>query len=352
MAVTLRDIAQALGVTTTTVHRALQGKPGVSAKTRETVRQKALEMGYRTNYMAAQLKRKNPRLAIAIPEPMRDDRYYYGNLWQGIRQFLSGVGEFGIETIEMAYPRSRGSHGEALREIFEKQGDTLDGLLTMGEDHPQSAFFIEKYAEKRIPVVVLGSDMYKDMRFCCVRADDEMAGSLAAELLFTFGGKAPQKVIATGHFGQLGLLDQHYNVDAFTAYMRENAPHIEVIPIRGEQASAVCDAVRDRLRSDEDISAIYSSSARYTLHMAEVISSLDKTREIRLIGNDFFQESRALLEKGVVSAIIDKKITRQGFLALKTLFDYIIKGEYPPSGTIYVRPEIIMRSNIQGGNDL
>lgn len=46
MSVTLRDIAEALGISVTTVSRALTGQGRVSSETRERVIAKALEMGY------------------------------------------------------------------------------------------------------------------------------------------------------------------------------------------------------------------------------------------------------------------------------------------------------------------
>ena len=56
---TLKDIAHTLGVSTTTVHRALNGKQGVSDEVSLQIRQLAAQMGYKTNYMASALKRKD-----------------------------------------------------------------------------------------------------------------------------------------------------------------------------------------------------------------------------------------------------------------------------------------------------
>jgi LacI family transcriptional regulator len=68
--------------------------------------------------------------------------------------------------------------------------------------------------------------------------------------------------------------------------------------------------------------------------------------KLKLIGNDSFEESLDALKRGDLTAIIDKKIARQSYLAVKTLFDYIVKGEYPASGQLQLRPEVILRSNL------
>ena len=56
--VTLFDIAEALGVSTGTVHRALHDHPGVNAKTKARVLETAKALGYRPNLAARLLSSK------------------------------------------------------------------------------------------------------------------------------------------------------------------------------------------------------------------------------------------------------------------------------------------------------
>ena len=58
MSVTLKDVAEKLGVTITTVHKALNGKEGVSEKRRAEIMKVAAQMGYKVNYMASSLSKK------------------------------------------------------------------------------------------------------------------------------------------------------------------------------------------------------------------------------------------------------------------------------------------------------
>ena len=50
--VTIYDIANELGISASTVTRALNGKRGVGEKLRADIANKAAEMGYRTNRLA------------------------------------------------------------------------------------------------------------------------------------------------------------------------------------------------------------------------------------------------------------------------------------------------------------
>lgn len=344
--VTLKDIAQALGVTTTTVHRALQGKGGVSDTTRREVQRVAAEMGYRSNYMAATLKRKGLRIALALPDPTNENRYYYNNIWLGARSFLQSVAEFNITPLEFTHQLADGANGAILKDIYENYTDNLDGVLTIAVENSQSSYFVEKLAAKNIPIVFVGNDLYRDHRLCCVKTYDEMAGSLAAELLTAFNTSGvPRKVLMVGHFGNLGMRDQYFNASGFTTYLQKWAPQIEVITSHGVNSARIGQEVRSYLQSGE-IDAIYCASARYTILCCTILQELSLAGNVKIIGNDRFDESLAFLQQGTLSAIIDKKIYRQGYLAAKILFDYLVKGEYPPSNIIYVPPEVVLRSNV------
>ncbi|MBO7374131.1 MAG: LacI family DNA-binding transcriptional regulator, partial [Oscillospiraceae bacterium] len=55
--VTITDIASALGITPSTVSRALSGSPRVKEETRVAVQQMADSMGYRPNIIASNLRK-------------------------------------------------------------------------------------------------------------------------------------------------------------------------------------------------------------------------------------------------------------------------------------------------------
>jgi LacI family transcriptional regulator len=344
--VTLKTIANVLGVTTTTVHRALNGKDGISEETRAEVRRVAESMGYRVNYMAAALKHKVIRIAIALPEPVGDNRYYYTGVWMGVRRFLSESADFNIVPLEYSYRLAYGANGNALKNIYESHADKLDGVLTMGVEQGHSSYYINKLKELKVPIVLLGNDMYKDARFCCVKACDEMAGSLAAELLSSFGGQEPRKVIVAGHFGQLGMTDQLRNVSGFENHLKNAAPNITPLNVRNEDPVAWANDMQRVLEREDNISAVYSCSARYTVYLAELLEQTGLTGKLKAIGSDLFAESVRFLQSGALSAVIDKKITRQSYLAIKTLFDYAVKGELPRSDVLQIRPEVVLRNSI------
>ncbi len=126
MGVTLRDIANELGISVTTVSRAITGRGRVSPATREAVLNKAREMGYDIKTTVPQeavsAVRKNicivfnSRLQSLTTDP------FYGTVMVGVETECQKYGyQVSFQTI---------SAGPS-----EEQGDTLlNGLLTSGVD--------------------------------------------------------------------------------------------------------------------------------------------------------------------------------------------------------------------------
>ena len=72
--VTLFDIADVLGISTDTVHRALHDHPGVNPMTRMRVLQVSKNLGYRPN-VAARLLSQKRAVAGFCQQPERDDLF-------------------------------------------------------------------------------------------------------------------------------------------------------------------------------------------------------------------------------------------------------------------------------------
>ncbi len=97
---TIRDIARALGITPSTVSRALSGNPRVKEETRRAVEKTAREMGYERNVVAANL-RKGRSMIVGIVIP-RIHREFFSNCIGGAESVLNQAGYSALicQTIE------------------------------------------------------------------------------------------------------------------------------------------------------------------------------------------------------------------------------------------------------------
>ena len=134
---TLKDIADATGFSLVSVHRAMNGKSGVSEKTRQKILSAARDMGYTANLMASVLKRKTVNIAIVIPERERAGAFYFNYMWKGCRDYMNDISGYQINFIEYPFELCPGAQLEeqdqlkALDRLYAEHGEELDGLLTV-----------------------------------------------------------------------------------------------------------------------------------------------------------------------------------------------------------------------------
>ncbi len=88
--ISIYDIARKLGVSTSTVSRALQDNPAISVEMRDRIRKTAEEMGYKPNVFAVNLQRGSTR-TIGVVVPMVS-RNFFSVAIDGIEEAASQRG--------------------------------------------------------------------------------------------------------------------------------------------------------------------------------------------------------------------------------------------------------------------
>ena len=94
MAVTIKDIANALQISPSTVSRALNDHPNISEETKKLVSEKAKEMKYQANFIAAGLRTKRSNsIGILVPHI---NSSFFASAIDGIQKIVSDHGYFTI----------------------------------------------------------------------------------------------------------------------------------------------------------------------------------------------------------------------------------------------------------------
>lgn len=88
--ITITDIAKEMGVTPSTVSRALAGNERVSLKTRERVIAVAKDLGYQPNVLASSLRSgRSDTIGMVVP---RINRHFFSNVISGVEALLNPAG--------------------------------------------------------------------------------------------------------------------------------------------------------------------------------------------------------------------------------------------------------------------
>ena len=342
---TLKDIAAEADVSLSTVHKALYNKTGISEKVRQEILAIADAMGYKPNYVASSLKRKPLKIAFVLPLPtMGTNRYFYCDIWKGMRAFQAEVAEFNIEILDFGFSGPITNLPKMLEEVYLNHSDEISGLITLAVETPAFTYYMEQFCRKNIPTVFIVSDLPQVKRLCCVRAQDLMAGSMAAELISGFTGNQGKALVISG---DIAVSTHYMNVSGFQQYFTKIDNPMEITPIYNRrEPEFLYQDLLELLKTDTEIRGIYSCTATNTPPVCKAVLDSGRKGEITVIGSDLFSENRDMLLQNVMNAIIYKKPFQYGYLGCKSLFDFLVKNESPVSDSIFIEPIIIMKSNL------
>lgn len=89
-AITIKDIGRELGISVSTVSRALQNHPDISDKTKHDVRECARRLNYKPNMMASNLRTcRNNVIGVMLPEV---NHHFFASVLDGIEQTANEAG--------------------------------------------------------------------------------------------------------------------------------------------------------------------------------------------------------------------------------------------------------------------
>jgi len=150
--ITLADIAEAAGVSSVAVHKALNDKPGVSEELRKKIKQLALEMGY-TNTVAAKPPVDKPRtgnIGVIVPEQYYGySTTFYGQIYEQVVKALYKNKYYGILEI---LPLEDTKKIQLPKVVQDKK---VDGLIFLGQINRDYINFVLRQA--KLPVMFLDS---------------------------------------------------------------------------------------------------------------------------------------------------------------------------------------------------
>jgi LacI family transcriptional regulator len=334
----LLDIAEALGVSTGTVHRALHNHPGVSPMTKARVQQMAKTLGYRPNLAARYLSSKrNLRVSVNTLQGTT-------SFWDEVR---AGIGEEAralvMENVEIEY-RTYPRLGEGEEEAFEAALNAgVDGIITF-PSRPQSLHsWMRRASRGAIPVVCVATDAPNTGRLAVVSIDTLASGSLAADLMGGFlGGKG--KVAVT--LSSLTITEHAEKHRAFAATVRNLYPQMQLVePVEDHDVESECyQKSADLFQQHPDLAGIYvtTEASIPVLNAARDAHMLEK---ITFITTDLFPALVPEIRSRAVAATIYQRPRTQGRMAFRVLHEFLVEGECP-SFQVTLAPHLVMRGNL------
>lgn len=189
---TIKDIAKALGISISTVSRALKNHPDISERTRIQVQELAEKLNYKPNALALSLRsNKTNTIGVIIPEIVH---HFFSSVISGIEDLAYEKG-YNVMVCQ--------SNELQEREIINAQAllsHRVDGVLVSVAKTSSDFSHLRTIINKGIPVVFFDR-ICPDILTDRVIIDDELGGFMATEHLINCGYRtvahfsAPQNLL-------------------------------------------------------------------------------------------------------------------------------------------------------------
>lgn len=159
--VTMRDIAEKLGISVVAVSKGLSGKNGVSAELRTKIKRTADEMGYQAGSNASKKNAFSGNIGIIVAERYISDNSFYFKFIHIISKVLQQHNNYAVFHTLTA----KNEENVILPDLFFHR--RVDGIIVLGQVSDE---YTSAVINAKIPVVFL--DFYNEITAdCCVISD-------------------------------------------------------------------------------------------------------------------------------------------------------------------------------------
>jgi len=322
--VTIKDISARLNISSTSVHRALAGKEGVSETLRQQILQAANEMGYEVNYAASSMKRRPSRIAAVLPQ---DSGYYYELIWRGLRSQAKEVRGLNVEVEEFVCANEE--HQYALLKAIADAGiDEYAGVITFSYSRmPKVLLQLQRLVAQKIATVVIDDEMKEPEGLYCIPPNEKVLGRVAAEFGALITPPSGTVLVTEGRTDSVTHINK---VRVFTEYLSREKPGLKIEIVKGyafgpETEREVFENIQQALRQNPDTVLFYALTSHDNHMVVKAVEKAGLQDRVAVVGTDLNEETAQMLRDGKLKAVINQGAYMKGYSSLSILVDSVVK---------------------------
>jgi len=341
MKVTLKDLSKILGISESAVSMALNGKEGVSEKTRQAVKSAAIEHGYMPDVIARSLAvQKSKTIGLVVPDI---ENPYYGKMVRCIGAYVRELGyslNLSISNEDMALEK------EIIWDFVSRQ---VEGIIVSPINRPCSDLsHYELPKKRRLPVAFIAAHYASrdsndgnvdEMPYVMVNLE-QGAFNLVSYLLGSGHRRiafmtAQRDIIAAS--SRLNGYKRAFNVSGIEV---DESLFVTCTHVNFEQAYIVASRL---LKEKKDIDAIITANDYMALGVLKALyeQGIRVPQDISVAGcDDIVYASVA----NVPITTVLQDIERMSRLTVNMIFD-MIHGNRLTAESIMIEPELIIRES-------
>lgn len=329
--VTKKRIAEQLGLSISTVDRALNGRDNVKPDTRKRVLEAAEQLDYLVNRSASLLSR-GTKVSLVVALPMYPDAFW-GQVEKGVWEAYEELRDYRLNVEIIKMNDDVDCNVRDIRRLA--QSAEYDGLALVASAD-EYIELIDSLIDDGKFVCTLNTDSPSSKRLFYVGCDYQNAGRLAAELMCKFVRASGVVALLTDSWTSL---QSKQKIIGFREGLLDypNVKMVGPLKIERSDVGGSLKALGPQLR---ELDGIYVSSAEL-----ESISKLGLDKSVVLIGHDMNPDIHRALKERTITASICQDPVRQGYQAVKKLFYHIAFGEHIDTRENITKLDVAMREN-------
>jgi LacI family transcriptional regulator len=246
MSLTMRRLAEELGVSITTVSKVLNNQPDIGEATRARVLAKVAEMGYRRNAVARSLTlRRTHTLGVIVPDLMHS---FFVEIVAAVEAFISSRG-YGLLVCNLAEDPAK--ERVQLEMLLERQ---VDGVILASSTGTSNSDLLRRLGTMGKGLVFIDRDDHPKIKCHRVLTDDTEVGRLATEHLIDLGHRA------IAHISAPPLAHALRREEGYREVMRKHRLEIQPqwIMSGGFLQDQGYEAMHRLLRTAPDVTAVFA----------------------------------------------------------------------------------------------
>lgn len=339
---TMKQIAQLAGVSRGTVDRVLNKRGSVKEETALKITEIANSLQYTPSKAARALAtlKRDLKLSYIMPDP--NANHFFQQVKEGVLEKAADLQEYGV-TVELLC--SDFSNPDCQVKLLEQAvANGTSGIVIAGFNRKETAAKLLEISSSGIPVVTANTDIANCGRIAYVGSDAYKSGQTAAGIARMIVHNHAKVGIITG---SRSIQCHTERIRGFTDHLQQYAPEIKITEIKENkdddfESFAV---TKELLLSHPEMDLLFLSGAG-VFGACRAIEKFRPNSPLKVICYDCTQETKVMLEKGIIHVSICQQPEIQGSKPLDILFNSIALNVPPAQEYSYTKNEIIIRESL------
>jgi DNA-binding LacI/PurR family transcriptional regulator len=327
---TIKDIAKDLGVSVSTVSRALRGMPDVNPQTLKSVLRHAEKIDYQPNMVALSLVKKQTH-TIGVIVPNLD--YFCSNAIRGIDEAALEAGY----TVMIC--QSNESYGREVVNTQRLMSSSMDGLIVSLSNETNNVDHFKRLMQREIPIVFFDRTHF-DLNASNVVLDNAFGGEQAAAHLIEQGCRKIAFIRSHATVSVSTLRENGYR----TAHQKAGLTVDESLIVHCDFNQEAAYRATQQLLNRSTPDAIFTVSDRLALGAVSALKDrgLRIPEDVAIVG--FNDEPIMSIMTPKLSSVTQPAF-EMGRRAARMFIEHIHSEGKPEMETIIMRPQLMIRES-------